>query len=131
MTIAAKRIGIVCPYGWDTPGGVQAHVLDLAQYLISQGHFVSVLTPTSNEDELPDFVVSAGKPISIPYNGAVARILFGPIAFSRVRQWISQGEFDLLHLHEPAIPSISLLACFALKALMILLKRKLFPVPGI
>jgi phosphatidylinositol alpha-mannosyltransferase len=43
----------------------------------------------------------------------VARILFGPIAFARVRNWIAQGEFDLLHLHEPAIPSISLLACFA------------------
>ena len=113
MTFEGKRIGIVCPYGWDTPGGVQAHIADLATYLISQGHHVSVLAPTSDEDGLPDYVVSAGKPISIPYNGAVARILFGPIAFARVRQWIAQGEFDLLHLHEPAIPSISLLACFA------------------
>ena len=113
MTFERKRIGIVCPYGWDTPGGVQAHIADLATYLISQGHYVSVLAPTSDEAGLPDYVVSAGKPISIPYNGAVARILFGPIAFSRVRQWIAQGEFDLLHLHEPAIPSIALLACFA------------------
>lgn len=113
MTFERKRIGIVCPYGWDTPGGVQAHIADLATYLISQGHYVSVLAPTSDEENLPDYVVSAGKPISIPYNGAVARILFGPIAFARVRHWISQGEFDLLHLHEPAIPSISLLACFA------------------
>ena len=113
MTFERKRIGIVCPYGWDTPGGVQAHIADLATYLISQGHHVSVLSPTSDEENLPEYVVSAGKPISIPYNGAVARILFGPIAFARVRHWISQGEFDLLHLHEPAIPSISLLACFA------------------
>lgn len=119
MTFERKRIGIVCPYGWDTPGGVQAHIADLATYLISQGHFVSVLTPTSDEENLPDYVVSAGKPISIPYNGAVARILFGPIAFARVRQWISQGEFDLLHLHEPAIPSISLLACFAAEGPMV------------
>lgn len=113
MTFERKRIGIVCPYGWDTPGGVQAHIADLATYLISQGHYVSVLAPTSDEENLPDYVVSAGKPISIPYNGAVARILFGPIAFARVRSWISQGDFDLLHLHEPAIPSIALLACFA------------------
>jgi phosphatidylinositol alpha-mannosyltransferase len=113
MTFERKRIGIVCPYGWDTPGGVQAHIADLATYLISQGHYVSVLAPTSDEENLPHYVVSAGKPISIPYNGAVARILFGPIAFSRVRSWIAQGEFDLLHLHEPAIPSIALLACFA------------------
>jgi phosphatidylinositol alpha-mannosyltransferase len=119
MTFERKRIGIVCPYGWDTPGGVQAHISDLATYLISQGHFVSVLAPTSDEENLPEYVVSAGKPISIPYNGAVARILFGPIAFARVRQWISQGEFDLLHLHEPAIPSISLLACFAAEGPMV------------
>jgi phosphatidylinositol alpha-mannosyltransferase len=119
MPFERKRIGIVCPYGWDTPGGVQAHIADLATYLISQGHYVSVLAPTSDEENLPDYVVSAGKPISIPYNGAVARILFGPIAFARVRHWISQGEFDLLHLHEPAIPSISLLACFAAEGPMV------------
>ena len=113
MPLQKLRIGLVCPYGWDTPGGVQNHVRDLAEYLISEGHFVSVLAPVINEDAIPDYVTSAGKPISIPYNGAVARILFGPIAFARVKSWISDGEFDLLHLHEPAIPSISLLACWA------------------
>ena len=113
------RIGIVCPYGWDAPGGVQAHIGDLAEYLISQGHVVSVLTPASDESSLPSYVVSAGKPIAIPYNGAVARILFGPIAFSRVRAWIVQGNFDLLHLHEPAIPSLSLLACWAAEGPMV------------
>ena len=113
MPLAKKRIGIVCPYGWDTPGGVQSHVGDLAEYLIAQGHFVSVLAPVINEEAIPDYVISAGRPISIPYNGAVARILFGPLAFARVKQWIGNGNFDLLHLHEPAIPSISLLACWA------------------
>lgn len=113
------RIGIVCPYGWDTPGGVQAHIGDLAEYLISQGHVVSVLAPAIDENSLPSYVVSAGKPIAIPYNGAVARVLFGPIAFSRVRQWIAQGNFDLLHLHEPAIPSLSLLACWAAEGPMV------------
>ncbi len=113
MLPRSLKIGIVCPYSWDTPGGVQNHVRDLAEYLIAAGHHVSVLAPVINEEKLPDYVVNAGKPISIPYNGAVARILFGPVAFARVRQWISNGDFDLLHLHEPAIPSISLLACWA------------------
>ena len=113
MPLSRKRIGIVCPYGWDTPGGVQSHVRDLAEYLIREGHFVSVLAPAIDDENLPSYVTSAGRPISIPYNGAVARVLFGPIAFSRVRHWISQGNFDVLHLHEPAIPSISLLACWA------------------
>lgn len=113
MPLDKKRIGIVCPYGWDTPGGVQSHVGDLAEYLIAQGHYVSVLAPVIDEDGIPDYVTSAGRPISIPYNGAVARVLFGPLAFARVKQWIASGNFDLLHLHEPAIPSISLLACWA------------------
>jgi len=113
------RIGIVCPYGWDAPGGVQNHIRDLAEYLLTQGHIVSVLAPAVDENALPPFVVSAGKPIAIPYNGAVARVLFGPVAFARVRQWITQGNFDLLHLHEPAIPSLSLLACWAAEGPMV------------
>lgn len=119
MPIKKLRIGLVCPYGWDTPGGVQNHVRDLAEYLISKGHFVSVLAPVIDESNIPDYVTSAGKPIAIPYNGAVARVLFGPIAFTRVRQWISSNDFDLLHLHEPAIPSISLLACWAAEGPMV------------
>ena len=119
MPLTKKRIGIVCPYGWDTPGGVQSHVGDLAEYLIRQGHYVSVLAPAINEENLPEYVTSAGRPLAIPYNGAVARVLFGPIAFSRVRQWINNGSFDLLHLHEPAIPSISLLACWAAEGPMV------------
>ena len=113
MLSRSLKIGIVCPYSWDTPGGVQNHIRDLAEFLIESGHDVSVLAPAIDESNLPEYVVNAGKPISIPYNGAVARVLFGPVAFARVRQWISQGDFDLLHLHEPAIPSISLLACWA------------------
>ncbi|NBU57743.1 MAG: glycosyltransferase family 1 protein [Actinobacteria bacterium] len=119
MPLTKKRIGIVCPYGWDTPGGVRSHIDDLAQYLIAQGHHVSVLAPAIDDSTLPDYVTSAGRPIAIPYNGAVARVLFGPIAFNRVKQWISAGEFDLLHLHEPAIPSISLLACWAAEGPMV------------
>ena len=106
------KIGFVSPYAWDVPGGVQAHIRDLAIHYRKLGHEVSVLAPASDESLIEDdFVVPAGKPIAIPYNGAVARVLFGPVAASRVRQWISNGEFDVLHLHEPAIPSLSLLAC--------------------
>ena len=108
------RIGMVCPYGWDTPGGVQTHIRDLADHLIEEGHYVSVLTPVSDDSvESANYVVNAGKPISIPVNGSVAKILFGPVASSRAKQWIASEDFDLLHLHEPAIPSLSLLACSA------------------
>ena len=108
------RIDMLCPYGWDSPGGVQTHIRDLADHLIEEGHYVSVLTPVSDDSiQSANYVVNAGKPISIPVNGSVAKILFGPVASSRAKQWIASEDFDLLHLHEPAIPSLSLLACSA------------------
>jgi phosphatidylinositol alpha-mannosyltransferase len=113
------RIGIVCPYSWDVPGGVQNHIRDLAEFLINNGHHVEVLAPATESEDLPEYVVSAGRAVSIPYNGAVARVLFGVGANSRVRSWINDGDFDLLHLHEPAIPSLSLLACWAGEGAMV------------
>ncbi|HVW44779.1 MAG TPA: glycosyltransferase family 4 protein [Amycolatopsis sp.] len=104
------KIGIVCPYSFDVPGGVQGHVVDLAKALLAKGHQVSVLAPADDDAVLPDFVHSAGKALGIPYNGSVARLQFGPVSYARVRRWIRDGCFDVLHLHEPAAPSLSLLA---------------------
>ena len=113
------RIGLVSPYDWSVPGGVQFHIRDLAVRLIDQGHFVSVLTPDSGDEPRPEFIVGAGRSIPVPYNGAIARLAFGPIANARVRKWISENDFDLLHLHEPAIPSLSILACWAASGPMV------------
>jgi len=109
------RIGIVCPYAWDIPGGVSAHVHDLANALIRKGHYVSVIAPAESEEDLPSFVESTGKPRAIRYNGSVARLSFGPLVARRVSKWIEQGEFDVLHVHEPLAPSVSVLACWAAK----------------
>jgi phosphatidylinositol alpha-mannosyltransferase len=109
------KIGIVCPYSWDIPGGVSAHVADLAEALIRMGHQVSVLAPAEFDELLPDYVVSTGKPRAVKYNGSVARLSFGPIAARKVSKWIEDGEFDVLHVHEPLAPSLSVLACWAAK----------------
>ncbi len=104
------RIGIVCPYQWDIPGGVQSHVRDLAETLIGLGHQVSVLAPGDEDNpDLPPYVVAAGKTVPIPYNGSVARLQFGLVSATRVRRWLKQGDFDVVHVHEPAPPSLSLL----------------------
>jgi phosphatidylinositol alpha-mannosyltransferase len=113
------KIGIVCPYSWHIPGGVQAHVRDLAEKLIELGHTVSVLAPgdtSSGTDsgeqdslDLPPYVVLAGRAVPIPYNGSVARLQFGFLSATRVRRWLKDGDFDVVHLHEPAPPSLSLL----------------------
>ncbi|MFR9750270.1 glycosyltransferase family 4 protein [Nocardia sp. 004] len=104
------KIGMVCPYSFDVPGGVQAHVVELARVFIERGHKVSVLAPASEGTPLPEFVVSAGRAVAIPYNGSVARLSFGPTAYTRIRRWIDGNDFDVLHIHEPNAPSLSMLA---------------------
>jgi len=104
------RIGMVCPYSFDVPGGVQAHVLQLAEVMRGYGHDVSVLAPSSKHVTLPDYVVSGGKAVPIPYNGSVARLRFGPATHRKVKKWLIDGDFDVLHLHEPNAPSLSMLA---------------------
>ncbi|MER7045926.1 glycosyltransferase family 4 protein [Streptomyces jumonjinensis] len=107
------KIGIVCPYSWDVPGGVQFHIRDLAEHLIRLGHQVSVLAPADDDTPLPPFVVSAGRAVPVPYNGSVARLNFGFISAARVRRWLHEGTFDVIHIHEPTSPSLGLLSCWA------------------
>ena len=107
------RIGIVSPYSFDVPGGVQLHVRDLAEYFISQGHHVSVLAPADDDTPLPDYVVSSGRAVPVRYNGSVARLSFGPVTAARVGRWVDGGHFDVVHIHEPVAPSVSVLALWA------------------
>ena len=106
------RVGLVCPYSWDVPGGVQEHIRNLAEALIDLGHEVSVISPADDDDALPDYVVPTGRAVAVPYNGSVTRLAFGPLSANRVRKWVRDGNFDVLHVHEPAAPSLSLLACW-------------------
>ncbi|QPK78244.1 glycosyltransferase family 4 protein [Corynebacterium lizhenjunii] len=104
------RIGLVCPYSFDEPGGVQAHILDLATVLLERGHSVQVLGPAAAETSLPSFVVKGGGSIPISYNGSVARLAVGPGVLARTREFIQEGNFDVLHIHEPNSPSYSMAA---------------------
>jgi phosphatidylinositol alpha-mannosyltransferase len=107
------KVGLVCPYSWDVPGGVRSHVADLAMALRDHGHDISVLAPVEDPSDLPPWVVDGGRPIAVPYNGSVARLSIGVKATRRVRQWIREGDFDVLHVHEPVAPSTSMLALWA------------------
>ena len=107
------RIGIVCPYSWEVPGGVQFHVRDLAEHFLRQGHDVSVLAPADDDEPLPAYLTSLGRAVPVRYNGSVARLSFGPVTSARVTRWLEAGDFDVLHLHEPVTPSASLLALWS------------------
>ena len=104
------KVGIVCPYDWSYPGGVRTHILGLAQALpaVSAGDVTAeILAPASRPE--PGIWV-AGRSLGVPANGSVARICFGPGPNRRVEERLSRGDLDLLHIHEPAIPSVSLLS---------------------
>ena len=110
------RIGLVCPYPWDVPGGVQYHVRDLAWTLRGLGHHVEVLTPAEREESLTDeWMTFAGRTVPVPYNGSMASMQFGPVSAARVRRWLRDGHFDVVHVHEPTAPSVSLLVCMIAK----------------
>ncbi|HEV7189127.1 MAG TPA: glycosyltransferase family 4 protein, partial [Blastococcus sp.] len=110
------RIGLVCPYQWDVPGGVQYHVRDLARTLRGMGHHVEILTPAEREESVDEeWITFAGRTVPIPYNGSMASVQFGPVSAARVRRWLREGHFDVVHVHEPAPPSVSLLVCMIAK----------------
>ena len=104
------KVGIVCPYDWSHPGGVRSHILGLAEALpeASDGRWSADIIAPATQPE--PGIWAAGRTLALPANGSVARIAFGPGARRRLGERLSRGDLDVLHLHEPAIPSLSLLA---------------------
>lgn len=103
------KIGMVCPYSFDEPGGVQVHAIELCEELQRRGHEVSLIGPGTDKAEVPDFVELGDGVVSIPYNGSVARLAFGPKTWHHLRRWIGEHDFDLIHIHEPNSPSYSMI----------------------
>jgi phosphatidylinositol alpha-mannosyltransferase len=101
------RVGMVSPYDWSFPGGVRSHILGLADALHGEGHDVQVIAPATKDE--PEIFV-AGRTVGIPYNGSVARLCFSRAANRRLAARLAQGDLELLHIHEPASPSVSLLS---------------------
>ena len=90
------RIGMVCPYSWDIPGGVQAHVRDLTEKLMELGHHVSVLAP--GDDDTPDL-----PPYHIFSNPTTYAGIFAP-----GKHTISVTAFDMANATGFAGPTLTL-----------------------
>jgi phosphatidylinositol alpha-mannosyltransferase len=104
------RIALVCPYAWDRAGGVQSHVRALARVLASRGHEVQIIAPSVRKPPPETGVEIVGRAVGIPANGSVAPLSFGPRAAVGVNAALKRFEPEVMHLHEPLIPSLSLLA---------------------
>ncbi len=101
------NIGMVSPYSWDVPGGVNRHVEQLSSHLRRRGHEVAVLAPGGRSGE---GFFSVGRSFAVSANQSTANISFFPGTARRIRRLLRDTPFDVLHLHEPLIPSASLLA---------------------
>jgi phosphatidyl-myo-inositol alpha-mannosyltransferase len=105
---SAMRVGLVSPYDYSHPGGVNAHVRPLARHLRALGHEVKVLAPSSSKVASdPDFL-RVGGAYPVPVNDSVARINLNPLHGRRISEILERERFDVLHLHEPAAPMLPL-----------------------
>jgi phosphatidylinositol alpha-mannosyltransferase len=106
------RIALVCPYDWTRPGGVQAHVAQLATHL-SRRHDVAVFAP-HRRGVPPAFpapaVVDVGRPTPLPYNRSVAPVAIAPTSALRVLRLLRRFAPAVTHVHEPLSPLVSFAA---------------------
>lgn len=111
------KIALVCPYAWDRYGGVQTHVRSLAAALRRRSRDVLVIAPSAGEvrKEEPGVRI-VGRTLPVPANGSVAPLAFGPLAAAAMRRELRDFDPDVVHIHEPLIPSLSLLALWNAKA---------------
>lgn len=110
------RVGLLTPYAWDVPGGVNFHIRDLAENLMERGHEVQVLAPSDDDSALPPYVTPAGGTVPVNYNGSTARVAFGPLVTRKVEKWLKDGDHDVVHIHEPIVPSVGLIGLRAATA---------------
>jgi phosphatidylinositol alpha-mannosyltransferase len=103
------KIGLVTPYVYPLPGGVNQHVRHLYENLRVRGHDVRILTSSHGlQHASAGDIIRIGKGFSMPANGSVGTITVSPRYVSQVQAVLDVERFDLLHFHEPFVPFLSL-----------------------
>jgi phosphatidylinositol alpha-mannosyltransferase len=115
------RIALVSPYSWTYPGGVTRHIEALACELTASGHEPRILSPFDPDDalsvrlhrgarpqsrSLPAELVSLGRTVGVPANGAVSNMALTPHAVFTLRRELRLGGYDVAHIHEPVVPIV-------------------------
>ncbi len=104
------KIAMVSPYDFTWPGGVTAHVTQLARELGRSGHDVQVLAPhsPSRESQDADLHVPLGRSVPLPSGGSIARVSLSWWLYPKIRALLRKEQFDVIHLHEPMAPILPL-----------------------
>jgi phosphatidylinositol alpha-mannosyltransferase len=103
------KIGLVTPYIYPVPGGVNQHVRYLYENLRLRGHDVRIISSSHGLQRASEGdVIRIGWGFSMPANGSVGTITVSPRFLSQVRDVLDREQFDVLHFHEPFVPFLSL-----------------------
>jgi phosphatidylinositol alpha-mannosyltransferase len=103
------KIGLVTPYIYPLPGGVNDQVGHLYRELRERGHSVKIVTASHGlQPSQEGDILRIGKGFSVPSNGSMGNLTVSPRFNSQVRTLLEAERFDLLHLHEPFVPFLSL-----------------------
>jgi len=102
------KIALVSPYDYPYPGGVTNHVGHLYREFTSMGHDVRIMAPSSNRNLERDEVdvYRIGNVTKVHANGSIARITLSFRLARRVREVLASEAFDVVHAHEPLMPSL-------------------------
>ena len=109
------KIALVCPYDWSMPGGVKAHVGNLAEFLLDR-HDVRIYAPASKRlkgEGLDKLVQVVGRPVPIRYNDSVAPVGLNPRIIYRMKRQLNDWGPHVTHIHEPLAPWVSMAATVA------------------
>ena len=96
------KVGIVCPYDLDAPGGVQQLCLELAERLRGSGDDAVVVGPGSGESG--DGTIRVGGSVGVKANRSVAPVALGPGVWGKTRAALA--DVDVVHIHEPLVPFV-------------------------
>jgi len=100
------KIGLVSPYDFSVPGGVNNHICHLADNFRCLGHDVRILAPASRREAVDrdDLIVMGQRTIGLPAGGSVAHITLSLMLGPLVKRVLASEGFDIIHLHEPFVP---------------------------
>jgi len=99
------KVALVCPYDLGKPGGVQDQVVRLAGWLEARGHPATIIGPGTQG---PRGAVLVGSTSVVPANAASTPIAIDPRVRSRILSAVEGA--DVVHIHEPLMPVVSLAA---------------------
>lgn len=100
------RIGLVCPYNFFRPGGVQICISELAEELTARGHYVRIIAPNSRQvpKDLASNIILLGNSTELNTPFHTKADLGMSISTEKIDTLLAQEKFDVLHVHEPGIP---------------------------